>query len=353
MVHHTQPQAGHRRERLGATAGFTLVELLVVISIIALLISLLLPALAQAKAAAESVACGANLRSIGQELAEYSSSFESAIPFGVYDDPTNFPGNPDGASPSYWLPSPVGWATMLFSYTSGHPMTDFVDPNNVAWSGTGPSAAVQAWSLLFLKTYDCPASTIVSQPFNQWQVNGTEVVGNFSSTYSANPNFFLYYGKPNGFSQPVSTAFKTSNVQTPAESLAVADSTQSGDTAGYFSNETFSFWNQSTALGSQWTPILNGDYQDLNFMIPPDGLFPGNSQLDASGWETGLRYRHGQTAGHLGTAEALFFDGHVGAILPNSNPGGAQPSVATEGNTSLRVLNIINQELPMGYQSPP
>ncbi len=344
----------HNKPRpAGIAGGFTLVELLVVISIIALLISLLLPALAAARSAAESVACGSNLRSIGQELNEYSTSFQNDIPFGVYDDPVDYPGNPDGANPSYWLPSPVGWATMLFSYTSGHPMQDFVDPNDVAWSGTGPSAAVQAWSLLFLKTYICPASTIPSQPFNQWQVKGTEVVGNFSSTYSANPNFFLYYGKPNGFNQPLATPFKMSDVQTPTESLAVGDSTQSGDTAGYFSNETFSFWNQSTALNAQWTPILNGDFNYLNFMIPPNGLFPGDSQGDGVGWETGLRYRHGQTATQLGTAEALFFDGHVESIQPNNNPGGSQPSPATEGTTSLRVLNIINQDLPMGYQPVP
>ena len=352
MLCHKNPQTGSLRERLRAAAGFTLVELLVVISIIALLIALLLPALAQAKAAAESVACGANLHNIGQELAEYTASFDGAIPFGVYDDPTNFSGNPDGANPTYWLPSPVGWNDMLFSYISGHPMIDFLDPNNVAWSGTGPSASAGAWALQFVKIYDCPASTIPVQPFNQWQVNGTEVVGNFASTYAANPNFFLYYGQPSGFTQPLTTAFKTSNVQTPSESLAVGDSTQSGG-LGNFSNETFFTWNQSTALGSMWSPILNGDYQDLNFMIPPDGLFPGGAQLDGGGWENGLRYRHGQTAGHLGTAEALFFDGHVGSILPNGNPGGSQPSAATEGTTSLRVLNILNQELPMGYQSPP
>lgn len=346
MLCHKNPQTGSLRERLRAAAGFTLVELLVVISIIALLIALLLPALAQAKAAAESVACGANLHSIGQELAEYSASFDSAIPYGVYVDKTNFP-NPDDTYNEYWLPSPVGWATILYSYTSGHPMVDFASANNVAWGGTGPSAAAGAWSLQFLKTYVCPASTIPVQPFTGWQVNGTEVVGNFCSTYAANPNFFLFYGQPRGFSQPVSTTFKTSNVQTPSESVAVADATQSGG-VGNYSNETF-FWDQSTSIGVQWTPIVNGDYQDLNFMIPPDGLFPGSSQLDGSGWETGLRYRHGQTAGHLGTAEALFFDGHVGSILPNGNPGGSQPSAATEGTTSLRVLNIINQGLPMGY----
>src|SRR5437588_9986095 len=66
----------HRRQR---ARGFTLIELLVVIGIIALLIGLLLPALKSAMRQARSVACQANLHSIGQLLLIYANNNKGII----------------------------------------------------------------------------------------------------------------------------------------------------------------------------------------------------------------------------------------------------------------------------------
>jgi prepilin-type N-terminal cleavage/methylation domain-containing protein/prepilin-type processing-associated H-X9-DG protein len=65
-------------------AGFTLVELLVVIGIIAVLIGILLPTLGRARASARSLACQANLRSIGQGIMIYTTINKGYLPIGEW-----------------------------------------------------------------------------------------------------------------------------------------------------------------------------------------------------------------------------------------------------------------------------
>jgi prepilin-type N-terminal cleavage/methylation domain-containing protein/prepilin-type processing-associated H-X9-DG protein len=65
-------------------SAFTLLELLVVMAIIALLLGVLLPALASSRSEGTKVKCIANLRSLGQALASYSTDDENGFAAPVH-----------------------------------------------------------------------------------------------------------------------------------------------------------------------------------------------------------------------------------------------------------------------------
>lgn len=67
-------------------AGFTLVELLVVIGVIAILLSLLLPALNKARDRAKRVNCLSNIRSVAQAVHIYASTSGGVMPASVYSN---------------------------------------------------------------------------------------------------------------------------------------------------------------------------------------------------------------------------------------------------------------------------
>jgi prepilin-type processing-associated H-X9-DG protein/prepilin-type N-terminal cleavage/methylation domain-containing protein len=90
-------------------AGFTLVELLVVISIIAVLLAVLMPALSKAKATAVRVVCAANMKQVGLCMNMYADGNGGTLP------PDYMPPRASGTSMSdltnvYWQQKLVKYA---------------------------------------------------------------------------------------------------------------------------------------------------------------------------------------------------------------------------------------------------
>lgn len=183
-------------------AGFTLVELLVVIGIIAVLISILLPALSKATASARRLQCLSNLRQIGVAFSSYEAENNSMV----------IPGATHYVNPG----DPVDWMQMAQLQVLG------TTKRRTSFYPIDPS---QTWMLLI-----CPSNTYAA-----------------NAAYGANFCYFVGVALCGdlGVGQP--QPMKLSKVKFPSDKILVAESGSGGNYGaspdGSGSKSTYNFHN--------------------------------------------------------------------------------------------------------------
>jgi len=149
-------------------AGFSLIELLVVITILGILMSLLLPAVQAAREAARRISCGNNLRQIGIGLQNYHAAHE-CFPPGCIEPTSKRPGGRQYAWSAFLLP--------YIEQQSLHAMIDFSQP---CYAEANAKAAATVVS-----TYLC-ASTPRNSPLVQSR-GATDYGGLYGEAIPPNP----------------------------------------------------------------------------------------------------------------------------------------------------------------------
>ena len=308
------PLKSSNRRVLRRGAGFTLVELLVVIGIIALLISILLPALSKAQKAARSLVCLANLRSICQAMNIYASQNKGYFPgggsssaAGMANDENNFP----NLCQIWDWQSPIA-DTMGFDFNHGSAISDRTD---------------RYVRLSTLKAFTCPenqytaiafGTSVVHVPTGPMISYNTAAAFQYLPTPSNGSADDIITGKfvsnPGGYSP------KLTSVGSPARKIYVADGSR-------YSNYATPPDVDLNVYGTQ-----GGAYSDYGaysaFSKSWDRkIVPGNGGGGIVGWDGRVHaYRHGPTqtgsAGGTWRFNAGFFDGHAEAMddLTGANP---------------------------------
>jgi prepilin-type N-terminal cleavage/methylation domain-containing protein len=130
-----------RRSRF-RSAGFTLVELLIVIAIVGILLALMVPAVQKARESARKTQCANNLKQVGLAMHAYMIDFK-AFPPGYIS--TVLPDHDDGG-PGW------GWGAMILPYIEEAPLRSKL--NLAAPIESDPASSVR---LVSVPSFVCPS----------------------------------------------------------------------------------------------------------------------------------------------------------------------------------------------------
>jgi prepilin-type N-terminal cleavage/methylation domain-containing protein len=191
---------GKRGCRTQGAAGFTLVELLVVITIIGILIALLLPAVQAAREAARRVQCSNHLKQLGLAMHGFHQA-NGALPSGGwgYNGWTPHPDRGIGVD------QPGGFVYSLLPYLEQQPLYDLgsgVGPlvNNTVLQNANNIRLSTPLSVLYCPTrrepiaYPAPVGTWMASP--QMCTDPLTVLGKVDYAANGGENWTSFWGGP-------------------------------------------------------------------------------------------------------------------------------------------------------------